>query len=235
MSTSDDVPVRLRSIRFPAALEWIRVEDVIRVAGGSEGTSKKAFRLRWATRDEFIVDAAVYTLQFADRPDDDEYGPLTERMGALDLRRFGDEIAGLAEDLLAFAESQPRSHLMLHIGTVLHRHPDLQKAFEDAWDPFRENFLAGYTSLLRRLDLRFRPGWTPERFDRALQAIIDGFLLQGRINRDDQEPDAWTHSNLFAETVIAFTIGVLDAERLGLSTRDVITAIGLRPPAAGPG
>ena len=224
MTTSDAVPPRLRSIKFPAALEWIRVEDVIRLTSGAPGGSRKAFHQRWETRDTFIADAVVYTLQFVDRPDD-EYTPLMERMGALDLEDLGDGIASVATELLNYAESQPRSYLMLHIGGVLHRHPDIQQSFRETWEPLRTPFLAGYVNLLERLKMRLRPDWTPERFDRALQAIVDGFLLQGRIHWDDVNSDTWTHTLLFAETVLAFTLGVLDTEGLRHTSRYRVTQL----------
>src|SRR2546429_3670403 len=55
---------RLRSIKFPAALEWLRTQDVIRMvaAQGNEGGSRNAFYKRWATRDEFLADAVVYAM-----------------------------------------------------------------------------------------------------------------------------------------------------------------------------
>lgn len=230
MTNSDHVPPRLRSIKFPAALEWIRVEDVIRLAGGAPGTSRKAFHQRWPTRDEFILDAAVYTLQFRDTVPDNEYGPLTDRLARLDLDDFGPSIADLAKDLLAYAESRPRSYLMLHLGGVLHRHPALQDAFSETWATLRMPFLDGYISLLDHLGFSLRPGWTATRFDRALQAIVDGFLLQGRVHRDDRRSDAWTHTDMFAETVLAFTLGVMDADRSMVSTQDAVTAAALRRP-----
>src|ERR1700678_877461 len=55
----DNRPARLRSIKFPAALDWLRTEDVIRLAAteGTTGVSRKAFFNRWPTRDEFLPDA----------------------------------------------------------------------------------------------------------------------------------------------------------------------------------
>src|SRR6516164_535183 len=59
-------PPRLRSIRFPAALDWLRTEDVIRfaAASGDTGVSRKAFFNRWPTREEFLPDALVYALVY---------------------------------------------------------------------------------------------------------------------------------------------------------------------------
>ncbi|WP_375432379.1 hypothetical protein [uncultured Friedmanniella sp.] len=238
MTDSENVPPRLRAIKFPASLEWIRIEDVLRLAGQAPGASKKAFRQRWETRDEFITDAAVYALQFADRPSD-EYRPLTDRLAGLEQTRLGDEVASLAGDLLRYAESSPRSYLMLHIGSVLHRHPTLQQAFAANWRTLRQPFVAGYVAVLDRLSLTLRPGWTPASFDRALHAMVDGFLLQGRIHPDAPQlgtdetvtgaADTWSHVSLFAETVVAFTLGALDTEGGGLDAR---AALSLRAAAA---
>jgi hypothetical protein len=41
--------------------------------------------------------------------------------------------------------------------------------------------VAGFSAILASLGFALRPGWTVERFDRALQAIYDGFALQGRL------------------------------------------------------
>ncbi|MGH3881710.1 MAG: hypothetical protein ACRDSK_32200, partial [Actinophytocola sp.] len=54
---------RLRHIRFPAVLDWLRVEDVIGLAPSwRQGASRRAFFSRWPTRAEFLPDAVVYTL-----------------------------------------------------------------------------------------------------------------------------------------------------------------------------
>src|SRR5258708_12617847 len=60
----DGQPARLRSIRFPAALDWLRTEDVIRLAAtaGKAGASRKAFFNRWPTRDEFLPAPPLYPL-----------------------------------------------------------------------------------------------------------------------------------------------------------------------------
>src|SRR5258708_24839700 len=65
-------PARLRSIRFPAALDWLRTEDVIRLAAASgEGApSRKAFFNRWPSRDEFLGDALVYALVYDEVAED---------------------------------------------------------------------------------------------------------------------------------------------------------------------
>src|SRR5207248_1316633 len=59
-----DQKSRLRHVHFPAALEWLRTEDVIRLAPlrVSEAASRRAFFSRWPTRDEFLPEAVVYAL-----------------------------------------------------------------------------------------------------------------------------------------------------------------------------
>src|SRR5262245_14529434 len=70
VDSEDDRPPRLRHLDFPAALEWLRVDDVIRLAQtAGEGASKKAFHNRWMHKDEFVRDAVVHTMLYRDDPD----------------------------------------------------------------------------------------------------------------------------------------------------------------------
>ena len=59
---SREKSARLRQIRFPAALEWLRITDIIRLArvSSTEGGSRKAFFNRWPTKDDFLADAVVH-------------------------------------------------------------------------------------------------------------------------------------------------------------------------------
>src|SRR3954453_5086650 len=54
---------RLRHIQFPPALEWLRVEDVIRLTPSwGPGVNRRAFFSRWPTRADFLPDAVVFAL-----------------------------------------------------------------------------------------------------------------------------------------------------------------------------
>jgi hypothetical protein len=80
----------------------------------------------------------------------------------------------------------------------------------------------GYTTLLTDLGMVLRPGWTPQRLSLALQAALDGFLLRYRVQPEDYAQSRWEGAGLFADTVVALIIGVLDADRSGRSGRAVL-------------
>jgi hypothetical protein len=80
----------------------------------------------------------------------------------------------------------------------------------------------GYAALLADLGLVLRPEWTPQRLALALQAMLDGFVLRFRIQPDDYQSSCWEGASIFADSVLAFVLGVLDAERTGEDGRVVL-------------
>jgi len=80
----------------------------------------------------------------------------------------------------------------------------------------------GYASLMADLGLVLRPGWTAQRLSLALQAALDGFLLRYRMQPDEYPESRWEGAGLFADTVVAILIGVLDADGSHLSGRAVL-------------
>jgi hypothetical protein len=74
-----------------------------------------------------------------------------------------------------------------------------------------------------------RPPWTPERLALALQAALDGFLLRYRVQPDDFTASRWEGADMFADTVIAIVLGIVDPERTGESARAALDRL-----AAGP-
>lgn len=52
-----------------------------------------------------------------------------------------------------------------------------------------------------------------QRVGLVFQAMLDGFLLRSRIQPDEMEACRWEQASLFADTVVAFTLGVIDADR----------------------
>jgi len=56
---SGPLPARLRQLHYPAPLEWIRIEDVLRIVGGSAQAGRKAFYNRWPTKDDYIRDCFI--------------------------------------------------------------------------------------------------------------------------------------------------------------------------------
>jgi AcrR family transcriptional regulator len=212
-------PPRLRSLRIPATLEWLRIEDVTALAArnGKLGLGRKALLNRWPTKDEFLKDAVVYALLYKDRP-------IEQVLNASQIDRMP-RVGSLSEAIVRVADpymsrllEDPRSFLLMHVGPILDQHPDVRGAVmssvrgTSAW-------FDGYSRLLRDLGLTFRPGWSVERFGLAMQSIVDGFLLRYRIQPEDLASTRWENASLFADTVIAACLGVIDTERSSHSSR----------------
>ncbi len=217
-------PARLRSIHFPAALEWLRTEDVIRMAaaGGSAGASRKAFFNRWRTREEFLPDALVYALaeEEVDEPPNEQARQVPEVVTA--PVPFSQEVIRIADGLLESLQRHPRSYLTLHIGPLLAQHPALWEALMPAMRAGVQAWADGYAAVLADLGLVLRPGWTPHRLSLALQAALDGFLLRHRIMPDDYGPSRYEGAGLFADTVLAVILGVIDVDRSGTNGREAL-------------
>jgi hypothetical protein len=231
----DVQPPRLRAIRFPAALDWLRTEDVIRFAAapGEAGVSRKAFFNRWQTREEFLPDALVYALVYDEPPEPpNELGRQMPATAAA-APTLSDGIISICDGLLDTLRRHPRSYLTLHIGPLLPQHPQLWHAIVPAMRQGTEVWADGYTTLLTDLGLILRPGWTPQRLSLALQAALDGFLLRHRVQPEDYLQSRWEGAGLFADTVIAIAVGVIDADRSGRSSRAVLDQLVSRSATAG--
>src|ERR1700722_7504535 len=222
-------PARLKSIRFPAALDWLRTEDVIRLAAaeGTAGVSRKAFFNRWSTRDEFLPDALVYALVYDEVPSDAKdlakQAPLAAHAPSL-----ADSVIEIAEEVLDSLRRHPRSYLTLHIGPLLGQHPDLWEALLPSMRGGNEVWADGFASLIGELGVLLRPEWTPQRLALALQAALDGFLLRYRIQPADFAESSWEGAGIFADTVIALLIGIVDTKRTGESGRAALDALAAR-------
>ena len=221
---SDAQPARLRTIHFPAALDWLRTEDVIRSAAtpGGAGLSRKAFFNRWPTREQFLRDALVYAMVYDEGPEPpNEHGRQMPARAAA-APAFSDGVVDICDGLLESLRRNPRSFLTLHIGPLLPQHPDLWHAIVPAMRRGTEVWADGYTMMLADLGLVLRPGWTPQRLSMALQAAVDGFLLRYRVQPEDYAESRWEGAGLFADTVVAIVLGVIDADRSGRSGRAVL-------------
>jgi hypothetical protein len=220
----DTRPTRLRSIRFPAALEWLRTEDVIRMAaaGSGAGPSRKAFFNRWPTREEFLPDAVVYALVDDQVPEPPNEQAREVPGTAASPAPFSQEVIRIADGLLASLQRHPRSYLTLHIGPLLAQHPSLWEALKPAMRNGIQVWADGYAAVLADLGLVMRPGWTPHRLSLALQAALDGFLLRYRIMPEDYPTSSWEGAGIFADTVIAMILGVIDADRSGTDGRQAL-------------
>jgi AcrR family transcriptional regulator len=218
-------PPRLRSIHFPATLEWLRTEDVVRLAveSGKAGLSRKAFFNRWPTREDFVQDALVYALMYRDRPVEQLLDP-SLLDGMTRSASLSDGIIQVADPYLEHLLGDPRSFLMVHIGPLLEHHPAMRERIMPSLRGTRDWF-GGYVRVLNDLGLRLRTGWDIERFGLAIQSILDGFLFRYRIQPEDFRPTRWKDASLFADTVIAFCLGVLEADPSDLSSRDALDAM----------
>jgi AcrR family transcriptional regulator len=230
-------PARLRAIRFPAALDWLRTVDVIRLAGGAQGasgTSRKAFFNRWATREEFLRDALVYALVAEVAPGDPlrQAREMPADAGASAATSLSAAVLRISDQLLDSLRSHPRSYLTLHVGPLLPQHPRLWAAVLPAMREGSQVWADGFMALLADLDLVLRPGWTPQRLALAMQAALDGFVLRFRIQPDDYQASRWEGASIFADTVLALVLGVLDRERTGESSRALLDRLVAGAPAA---
>src|SRR5258708_15474570 len=117
----DGQPARRRSIRFPAALDWLRTEDVIRLAAtaGKAGASRKAFFNRWPTREEFLPDALVYALVYDEVPEDPKEHARQMPADAATTSPFSDAVIRISDNLLDSLRRHPRSYLTLPIRPLL--------------------------------------------------------------------------------------------------------------------
>jgi len=58
----------------------------------------------------------------------------------------------------------------------------------------------------------------------AIIAMLDGFLLRSRLQGDELEALGWEDASLFADTIAAFSLGVVDSPPSGLSARAALDA-----------
>jgi AcrR family transcriptional regulator len=230
-------PARLRSIRFPAALDWLRTEDVIRLAaaGRQAGTSRKAFFNRWPTREEFLRDALVYALVSEVAPGDpiEQARQMPADATAAAATSFSEAVLRISDQLLDSLRAHPRSYLTLHVGPLLPQHPGLWEAVLPTMQEGSLVWADGYAALLTDLGLVLRPEWTPQRLALAFQAALDGFVLRFRIQPDDYQATCWEGASIFADTILALVLGALDHERTGENGRMILDRL-VAASSAGP-
>jgi hypothetical protein len=214
------------AMHFPAALDWLRIEDVVRCARqrGDGAVSRKALQNRWPDKDSFVRDAVVHALIYADAPEADPAhfaGALTRMT---DVPSPAAAMAGLCEALLDSLIRYPRSYLLLHLAPFLDQHTDLHRTVVNHLTISREPWYAGYAALLDAWGLAFRPGWTVERFGLTLQAMLDGFLLRTTVESEFISACGWRGASLFADSVVAITIGVMDSSKTELTVQAAFDA-----------
>lgn len=213
---------RLRHVRFPAALDWLRIEDVIRLAPTRTGetAARRAFFGRWPTRGDFLPDAVVYALLREQAAAD----PLDHLPGQMSYP-LSDQLIGVADDLLADLSQHPRSYLILHLGPLLPRHPQLAGALLPGSRAANRVWLGIYRRLAHGLDLVMRPEWTFQRMSLVLQAMLDGFLLRARTQPADHTTYRWQGASVLADAIIAFLLGAVDWDLTGQPGRTALDTL----------
>ncbi|MFD3403513.1 hypothetical protein ACFWUU_22710 [Kribbella sp. NPDC058693] len=217
-------PHRLRGIHFPAALEWMRVSDVVELAQErhGDGASEKAFRNRWPDRNTFVKAAIIHTMLYRDAPESNPALYVGKLPASVTAASLTDAVIELCDGLLKALQARPRSYLLHHIGPLLDQYPDLRAAIIKDIVGTREPWFEGYAALLGALQLNLRPGWTIERVGLALQAMLDGFLFRSRVQPEEMKEAGSTDASLFAETVICFILGVLDLDTSHKTTHTIL-------------
>lgn len=217
-----DQSQRLGHISFPTALDWLRTDDVIRLAPSwnGEAARRRAFFSRWPTRGDFVADAVVYAL-------------LREQPGIPEIPRPRDSedtsmsqlIANVTDELLTSLVQHPRSYLVLHLGPLLPRHPQLAKALAPSSRAATRAWLRLYHSLADQHDLVLRPEWTFKRLLSVLQAMVDGFVLRYRMRPGGHPRHSWKEANILADAVVALLLGAVDWDLSGQSGRAALDAL----------
>ncbi len=226
-----DRPRRLSAIDFPATLEWLRKEDIIKLAqdGGYPGASRKAFDNRWATKEDFVNDAIIHTMLYRDAPNADPALQRAQLAGVETAENVGEAISLFCDAMLESLLSYPRSFLLLHIGPLLEQHPKLKAAIVQDMNRSFAPWHEGYARLFATFKVEMRPGWSIERYGLTLQSMLDGFLLRSRVQGEQMDECRSEDASLFADAVVALTLGVIDIDQDGRSSRDALS-LALAPP-----
>ncbi len=219
-----NLPPRLRAIHFPAALDWLRIEDVLRELTES-GTpeSRKAFRNRWPSKEEYIRDLVVHALLYRDH---DEVTPAysTATTVAGRLGTLSAEATALADIVEAALFDDPRSHLLMHIAPLLAPHQSVHEPVVTSIRSQQERWRDLYIGIMDRWNLDFRPGWTAERLTLAIETVVDGVLLKRRLDPEYSEKGSWSLANLLSDSILALCVGAFDMDRTGQSTAEWVDA-----------
>lgn len=217
-----ELPPRLRSLHFPAPLEWIRVEDVLREARQDEASlSAKAFWNRWSDKDSFVTDLAIFAITYADSGGDG--APRTHEMRAALAAAevpFSAKVQVLAGAVMTELLDQPRSYLLGHLAAVVHHAPKLQAALAEAIGGDGRAWECFYDESLAAVGLSWRPGWGSHRAQVVVAALLDGLLVRQRVMPRDDE--AWDVAGIFADAVTALLAGMVDLEGRGRTAAEVL-------------
>ena len=205
---ADDSSRRVRSFHYPAALDWIRLEDVLRHAAP---VSKKALRSRWETKDEFVRDAVLHAMLYRDAPDQDpgRDGPELHRLEGAPTPSAA--ITIIADDLVTGLLAHPRSFLLAHVAPLFPRHPALREEVARSSRGPQDAWTEAFPELLQRIGHPLRPDWTPQRLTIAIQVMLDGYLVRSRVE-PQRLAHGWSEASFFADLVVTFSCGALDVD-----------------------
>lgn len=213
---SGSLPPRLRQLHYPAPLEWIRIEDVLRIVGGSAAAGRKAFYNRWPTKDDYIRDCFIHTLLYRDR----EGKPL-ENIATLHAvlantsvplpLRLRQVAWGIASGLL----NDPRAALLSHAAVMVHHDPEAAREVIGASAREREIWHGVYETVLAGAGVVLRPGWTIDGVIVIVQMLIDGMVMSHRIGVSEAARDNATMAGSLADALVAILGSAIDWEQDG--------------------
>jgi AcrR family transcriptional regulator len=210
------------TVQYPTALDWLRIEDVLAQVRSDDMTdSKRAFRNRWGTKDEYIADLVMYALLYRDMQGTAIPRALHERAELFDgtktlAERISAFTGGLIDELLA----NPRSYLLLHLAPLLIGNPELHAVLIGYTRSDQARWQVVFSELLRLSGKSLRPGWTMERLTLALNVVLDGAILRYRIDPGHSTVSAWARGNLTTDMMLAIIAGAVDLDGAGLALCD---------------
>lgn len=212
---------RLQAMHYPAALEWIRIEDVLRLVRASgKSASKRSMLNRWPTKDAFIRDAVIHAMLYRDDPGGDPTQSISMLEVIAETDSFSAGVGAVVDQLMSVLINHPRSFLLTQIAPLLPHHPHLAADIRQSSEAAQAAWSERYGALLAVMQLRFRPEWSVERLTLAIQLVLDGVMVRSRIQPDKVVSTAWEAANLYSDTVLSIISGALDLEQDGLSLRD---------------
>lgn len=223
MPDSASIPPRLRALHYPAALDWIRIEDVLRLAqDDGHSVSKRALMNRWPTKDDFIRDAVVHALLYRDDPSGDPVSQVPSLDFILGAESFSASVSTVADGLVALLQSHPRSFLLAHIAPLLPRHGQLAEGIRLSSIDVQEQWSNHYRALQQVMGVQLRPDWTVDRLTLAIRLVLDGIMVRSRVEPDIVASSRWASGSIYADTVLAIISAVIDTEGDGRSMREWI-------------
>lgn len=225
-----DLPPRLKSLHFPAPLDWIRIEDVIREARQDEPSlSAKAFWNRWPDKDSFVVDLVTFAVG-----NDDSGGTVAPRTYALRELLDADlppstRVALLTRSVMMELVARPRAFLLGHLASVAHHAPKLHAALAEGVDADSRTWEDFYDATLAASGLRWRPGWDAARAQLVMGALIDGLLIRSRVRPPDEGRGDWDPAAMLAHAATALFAGMIDVDGSGRTPAEILDAAGAGP------